>query len=70
MITGDNSIVILRADLVRAMTAHARLDAPVEACGVIAGVDTPNRHIPMRNAARSSQFSVSIPTNRCGCGQS
>ena len=46
-------------DLVDAMVAHARADHPDEACGVIAGPagsDTPERFIPMLNAARSPTF--------------
>lgn len=41
------------------MIAHARTDHPDEACGVIAGPvgsNTPNRFIPMVNAARSATF--------------
>ena len=46
-------------DLVDAMVAHARADHPDEACGVIAGpagLDRPQRFIPMVNAARSPTF--------------
>ena len=46
-------------DLVDALVLHARADHPDEACGVIAGPagsDTPTRHIPMINAARSTTF--------------
>lgn len=46
----------LRADLIAALIAHVRLDHPVEACGVIVGRSTPDRHIPMVNAARSQRF--------------
>lgn len=48
----------LSADLVEHLLAHARRDHPDEACGVIAGPDyaTPNRFIPMVNAARSPTF--------------
>ena len=45
--------------LVDAMVAHARTDHPDEACGVIAGpagADSPERFIPMLNAARSPNF--------------
>lgn len=45
--------------LVDAMIAHARRDHPDEACGVLAGPvgsDTPQRFIPMVNAARSTTF--------------
>jgi len=41
------------------MIAHALIDHPDEACGVIAGnsgSDVPSRHIPMLNAARSPTF--------------
>lgn len=41
------------------MIDHARADHPDEACGVIAGPegsDTPVRHVPMLNAARSTTF--------------
>ena len=41
------------------IVAHARRDHPDEACGVVAGPigqDTPTRHIPMDNAARSMTF--------------
>jgi [CysO sulfur-carrier protein]-S-L-cysteine hydrolase len=41
------------------IVAHARRDHPDEACGVVAGAagsDTPTRHIPMLNAARSPTF--------------
>ncbi|MFN8183146.1 MAG: M67 family metallopeptidase [Candidatus Nanopelagicales bacterium] len=49
----------IRRELVDAMIAHARTDHPDEACGVIAGPvgsNTPNRFIPMVNAARSATF--------------
>ena len=42
-----------------AIVAHARRDHPDEACGVVAGPagsDTPSRHVPMDNAARSMTF--------------
>lgn len=45
--------------IVDAIIAHARRDHPDEACGVVAGPaggDTPTRHIPMENAARSMTF--------------
>lgn len=41
------------------MIDHARSDHPDEACGVITGPegsDTPTRHVPMLNAARSTTF--------------
>lgn len=48
----------LPARLVEELVAHARRDHPDEACGVIAGPDysTPERCIPMVNAARSPTF--------------
>lgn len=45
--------------LVDKIVSHARQDHPDEACGVIAGPigsDTPQRFIPMVNAARSPNF--------------
>ncbi|MGC4748955.1 Mov34/MPN/PAD-1 family protein [Micromonospora sp. DT201] len=45
--------------IIDAIVAHARRDHPDEACGVVAGPvgsDTPTRHIPMDNAARSMTF--------------
>ncbi|WP_028478471.1 Mov34/MPN/PAD-1 family protein [Nocardia sp. CNY236] len=52
-------MLVIRADLVAAMVAHARADHPDEACGVIAGpegADRPERLIPMVNAERSPTF--------------
>jgi len=52
-------VLVIRADLVDAMVAHARRDHPDEACGVLAGPegsDRPQRHIPMANAERSPTF--------------
>lgn len=52
MLTIDQTIV-------DAIVAHARLDHPDEACGVVAGPagsDRPERFIPMVNAARSPTF--------------
>ena len=52
-------MLVIRADLVDAMVAHARRDHPDEACGVLAGPegsDRPERHIPMINAERSPTF--------------
>mgnify|MGYP000485182164 FL=1 len=52
-------MLLISQDLVDALVAHARADHPDEACGVIAGAagsDTPTRHIPMVNAARSATF--------------
>ena len=52
-------MLVIRADLVEAIVAHARRDHPDEACGVLAGpvgTDSPQRFIPMTNAARSPTF--------------
>jgi [CysO sulfur-carrier protein]-S-L-cysteine hydrolase len=52
-------VLVIRADLVDAMVAHARRDHPDEACGVLAGPegsDRPERHIAMVNAERSPTF--------------
>lgn len=52
-------MLVIRADLVEAIVAHARRDHPEEACGVLAGADgsdRPERHIPMLNAERSATF--------------
>jgi len=52
-------VLTIGQDLVDAMVAHARADHPDEACGVIAGpagLDQPQRFIPMVNAARSPTF--------------
>ncbi|WP_085979835.1 Mov34/MPN/PAD-1 family protein [Mycobacterium marinum] len=52
-------VLVVRADLVDAILAHARRDHPDEACGVLAGPqgsDRPHRHIPMTNAVRSPTF--------------
>ena len=52
-------VLVVRADLVDAMVAHARRDHPDEACGVLAGPEgseRPERHIPMVNAERSPTF--------------
>ncbi len=49
----------IRQDLVDRIVEHARADHPDEACGVIAGPegsDSPERFIPMVNAARSPTF--------------
>lgn len=58
-LTKENTVLVIRNDLVEAMVAHARADHPDEACGVIAGPegsDRPERHIPMLNAERSPTF--------------
>jgi proteasome lid subunit RPN8/RPN11 len=52
-------VLVIRADLVQAMVAHARADHPDEACGVLAGPegsDRPERHVAMVNAERSPTF--------------
>lgn len=52
-------MLVIRADLVEAMVAHARADHPDEACGVLAGPagsGLPERHIAMVNAERSPTF--------------
>jgi len=52
-------VLVIRADLVDAMVAHARADHPDEACGVIAGPegsDRPERFVAMLNAERSPTF--------------
>jgi [CysO sulfur-carrier protein]-S-L-cysteine hydrolase len=56
---GIVAVLLIRADLVEAMIAHARADHPDEACGVLAGPegsDRPQRHIAMVNAERSPTF--------------
>jgi [CysO sulfur-carrier protein]-S-L-cysteine hydrolase len=56
---GTADVLVIRADLVSAMLAHARADHPDEACGVLAGPegsDRPERHIAMANAERSPTF--------------
>jgi hypothetical protein len=52
-------VLSIDRSIVDAIVAHARRDHPDEACGVVAGPagsDTPTRHIPMDNAARSMTF--------------
>ncbi|WP_323137796.1 M67 family metallopeptidase [Nocardia sp. alder85J] len=52
-------MLVIRADLVDAMVAHARTDHPDEACGIIAGPegsDRPERFVAMTNAERSPTF--------------
>jgi len=52
-------VLVIRADLVDEIVAHARRDHPDEACGIIAGpegTERPERFIPMLNAARSPTF--------------
>jgi [CysO sulfur-carrier protein]-S-L-cysteine hydrolase len=56
---GTGDVLVIRAELVEAMVAHARADHPDEACGVLAGPegsDRPERHIAMVNAERSPTF--------------
>ncbi|VFB01668.1 Mov34/MPN/PAD-1 family protein [Nocardia cyriacigeorgica] len=52
-------MLVIRADLVDEMVAHARADHPDEACGIIAGPegsDRPERFVRMINAERSPTF--------------
>ncbi|WP_067670763.1 Mov34/MPN/PAD-1 family protein [Nocardia miyunensis] len=52
-------MLVIKADLVDAMVAHARADHPDEACGIIAGPegsDRPERFVAMINAERSPTF--------------
>ncbi|MFD9887805.1 Mov34/MPN/PAD-1 family protein [Amycolatopsis sp. NPDC059027] len=52
-------VLRIRRELVDEIVAHARRDHPDEACGVIAGPvgsDSPERFVPMLNAARSPTF--------------
>jgi len=52
-------VLVIGADLVEGIVAHARRDHPDEACGVIAGpagAARPERLVPMLNAARSPTF--------------
>lgn len=52
-------MLTIRQAILDAIVAHARRDHPDEACGIVAGPvgsDTPTRHIPMTNAARSMTF--------------
>ncbi|WP_040833899.1 Mov34/MPN/PAD-1 family protein [Nocardia brevicatena] len=52
-------MLVIRADLVEAMVAHARADHPDEACGIITGPegsDRPERFVAMINAERSPTF--------------
>ena len=57
--TYPGDVLVIRADLVDEILAHARRDHPDEACGVVAGPegsDRPERFVPMLNAARSPTF--------------
>ena len=52
-------MLVIRADVVDAMVAHARADHPDEACGILPGPegsDRPERHVAMVNAERSPTF--------------
>ncbi|MQY23715.1 M67 family metallopeptidase [Nocardia macrotermitis] len=52
-------MLVIKAELVDAMVAHARADHPDEACGIIAGPegsDRPERFVAMINAERSPTF--------------
>jgi len=52
-------VLVIRADLVEAMVAHARADHPDEACGVLPGPEgsgRPERFVAMTNSARSPTF--------------
>ncbi len=52
-------VLRIRRSIVEAIVAHARRDHPDEACGVVAGPagsDSPERVVPMLNAARSPTF--------------
>jgi proteasome lid subunit RPN8/RPN11 len=52
-------VLTIDAAILDAIVAHARQDHPDEACGLVAGTvgsDTPTRHIPMLNAARSMTY--------------
>ncbi|WP_432847018.1 Mov34/MPN/PAD-1 family protein [Amycolatopsis sp. CA-161197] len=54
-----SGVLRIRREFVDEIVAHARRDHPDEACGVIAGPvgsDSPERFIPMLNAARSPTF--------------
>jgi len=48
--------LMIPADLMKAMIAHARRDHPIEACGVLVGGDLPERHIALTNAEHSRSF--------------
>ena len=59
----------IRRDLLAGVLAHARRDHPDEACGVIAGPagsDSPERLVPMLNAARSPTFYEFAPDDLLG----
>jgi proteasome lid subunit RPN8/RPN11 len=52
-------MLTITRDLYDKIVAHARMDHPDEACGVLAGPagsDRPERFIPMENAERSPTF--------------
>lgn len=49
----------IQQSVIDQIVSHAKADHPDEACGVVAGAigsDTPQRFIPMVNAARSTTF--------------
>ncbi len=52
-------MLTIDAAILDAIVAHARRDHPDAACGIVAGPagsDTPSRHVPMENVARSMTF--------------
>jgi len=53
-------VLVIRADLVEQIVAHARRDHPDEACGILPGPDDgsdrPERIVEMENAERSPTF--------------
>lgn len=55
----------LPADLLDAMTAHAILEWPIEACGVLVGrPDAELRHVPLRNVAESEYTYCADPRDQ------
>ncbi|MGE3287078.1 MAG: Mov34/MPN/PAD-1 family protein [Pseudonocardia sp.] len=60
-------MLVIRADLVEAVMAHARAEHPHEACGMIAGPeggDRPERFIRMTNAAKPTGDSAAEQEER------
>lgn len=60
-------MLTISRDLHDQIVAHARVDHPDEACGVIAGPagsDRPERFVPMTNAERSPTFYVFDPVEQ------
>jgi proteasome lid subunit RPN8/RPN11 len=58
-VTYPGGVLVIRADLVDEIVAHARRDHPNEACGFVAGLegsDRPERFVPMRNAAAAPDY--------------